>query len=111
MKTTTKLWIGIGILAVLSPIGVYLPDKLKAGAAWGEWGTDDFKGLVGFVPRGLEKLSSLWNAVMPDYTFRGWAEKGLGQQSAAYIISAVVGIAVCVGGAWVLGKLLTRKKK
>jgi hypothetical protein len=65
MKVTTKLWIGLGALALLSPIGVILPAKLKAGPAWGEWGAGELKGLVGYVPKGLEKLSSLWNALMP----------------------------------------------
>ena len=37
MKTTTKLWIGLGVLAIASPLGLYLPDTFKAGEAWGEW--------------------------------------------------------------------------
>ena len=110
MKTVTKLWIGLGLLAVISPIGLFLPDKLKAGSAWGEWGADEIKGLIGYIPGGLEKLSSVWNAVLPDYAFKGWGDKGLGQLSFAYIISAIVGIALCVGGAWLLGKLLSRKQ-
>ena len=111
MKTTTKLWIGIGILAALSPVGIFLPEKLKAGSAWGEWGADEFKGLVGYVPRGLEKLSSLWNAIMPDYTFKGWAGKGLWHHSAAFIVSAVVGIAVCFGGGMGPRKSTYQKEK
>jgi cobalt/nickel transport protein len=110
MKTMTKLWIGLGILALLSPIGLYLPDKMKAGSAWGEWGADEMKGLVGYVPKGLEKLSSLWNALMPDYAFKGWEDKGLGHLSIAYIVAALLGIALCVGGAFLLGKLLAQKK-
>jgi cobalt/nickel transport protein len=110
MKTITKLWTGLGVLAVVSPIGLFLPDKLKAGSAWGEWGADEIKGLIGYIPSGLEKLSSVWNAVMPDYAFKGWEEKGFGHLSFAYIISAVVGIALCIGGAWLLGKILTKKE-
>jgi cobalt/nickel transport protein len=96
MKLTTKLWIGIGVLVVLSPIGLLLPDHFKAGSAWGEWGSEEMKGLVGYVPQGLEKLSSLWNAPMPDYAFKGWEEMGLPQLSVAYIVSAMLGIAVIV---------------
>jgi len=110
MRTITKLWIGLGVLAVASPIGLFLPDKLKAGSAWGEWGGDEIKGLIGYIPSGLEKLSSVWNAAMPDYAFKGWEEKGLGHLSFAYIVSAAVGIALCVGGAWLLGRLLSRKQ-
>jgi cobalt/nickel transport protein len=111
MKTTTKLWIGIAILAALSPIGLYLPEKLKAGSAWGEWGTDQIKGMLGYIPSGLEKVSSIWNAILPDYAFKGWEEKALGHQSIAYIISAIIGIVLCIGGAWLIGKLLTKKEQ
>jgi cobalt/nickel transport protein len=109
MKITTKLWLGLGALAVLSPIGLYLPDKFKAGDAWGEWGGDKIKEFVGYVPIGFEKLSSLWHAVMPDYAFKGWEEKGFEHLSFAYIISAIVGIILCSIGAWILGKLLVKK--
>ncbi len=111
MKTITKLWIGLGILAVISPIGLYLPDKLNAGSAWGEWGSGEIKGLIGYIPAGLAKLSSLWNAVLPDYAFKGWEQKGMGQLSFAYVVSALVGIALCVGGAWLIGKFLAGKRK
>lgn len=109
MKTITKLWIGLGVLAVVSPIGLFLPEKLKAGSAWGEWGADEIKGLVGYIPSGLAKISTIWNAILPDYAFKGWEGKGLGHLSFAYIISAIVGIALCIGGAWLLGKFLTKK--
>jgi hypothetical protein len=110
MKLMTKLYIGLGVLAVASPIGLYLPDKFKAGDAWGEWGADKIKDLVGYVPAGLEKFSSLWHAFMPDYTFKGWENKGLGHLSFAYIVAAVVGIGLCFGISFLVGKLLARKK-
>lgn len=109
MKTITKLWIGVGVLAAVSPLGLFLPEKFKAGSAWGEWGADEINGLIGYIPRGMEKLSSAWNALMPDYAFKGWGEKGIGHLSFAYIISAVIGIALCVGVAWLLGKILAKK--
>ncbi|MFH1230114.1 MAG: PDGLE domain-containing protein [Planctomycetota bacterium] len=109
MKISTKLWIGLGILAVLCPLGLILPEHFKAGAAWGEWGIDEIKELVGYVPKGLEKLSSLWNAPIPDYAFKGWEEKGLTHLSFAYIISAVVGIIIVVAVALLIGKLLSKK--
>lgn len=43
MTLTGKLWIGIGALIVLSPLGLILPDQFKAGSAWGEWGGKRFK--------------------------------------------------------------------
>ena len=110
MKTVTKIWIGIGALAVISPIGLILPEKFKAGGAWGEWGADTFKDLVGYIPSGMHKLSSVWKAVMPGYTFKGWEGKGTAHVSVAYIVSAMVGIALCAGAAWLLGIILTKKK-
>lgn len=109
MTFTKKLWIGIGILIVLSPIGLILPDHFKAGAAWGEWGADEIQKLTGYIPHGLEKLSTLWNAPIPDYAFKGWEEKGLFHLSFAYIFSAVLGIAVTAGIVFVVSKLLVRR--
>ncbi|MFA6349308.1 MAG: PDGLE domain-containing protein [Candidatus Omnitrophota bacterium] len=111
MRITTKLWIGLCALIVLSPLGLLLPDHFKAGAAWGEWGNDEIKELVGYIPRGLEKLSSLWSAPIPDYAFKGWEDKGLSQLSLAYIFSAILGIAIIVGLILLIGKLLRTKEE
>ena len=109
MKLITKFWIGIGALIILSPLGLIIPDHFKAGSAWGEWGADEMQKLVGYVPKGLEKLSSLWNAPMPDYAFKGWEEKGLSHLSFAYIMSAIIGIGIIVIVTIGIGKLLARK--
>jgi cobalt/nickel transport protein len=110
MKTTTKLWIGIAVLSVLSPLGLILPEHFKAGDAWGEWGTDGVKELIGYVPRGLEKLSGLWRAPLPDYAFKGRESTGIGDTSFAYISSAFIGIIVVVCIAVLIGKVLGRKE-
>ncbi|MBU4375959.1 MAG: cobalamin biosynthesis protein [Candidatus Omnitrophica bacterium] len=111
MKLTTKLWIGIGILIILSPLGLFLPEHFKAGAAWGEWGLEEIREIVGYMPEGLAKLAGLWNAPIPDYTFRGWEEKGFCYLSVAYIISATVGISVAVFAIMFIGRLLVKKEK
>ncbi len=110
MKIIAKLWIGLGILIVLSPLGLLLPERFKAGAAWGEWGIDEIKGLVGYIPHGLKKLSSLWSAPIPDYAFKGWEEKPLMDLSISYIASAFIGIVACVLVVFLLGKFLSRKE-
>ena len=109
MKITSKFLIGIAILIILSPVGLILPEHFKAGSAWGEWGADEMQKLVGYVPKGLEKLSSLWKAPMPDYAFKGWEEKTLANLSFAYIISAMIGIGVCILITFLLGKLFSKK--
>ena len=110
MKLSTKLWISIIILILLSPLGLLVPERFKAGSAWGEWGIEEIKEMAGYVPEGLAKLAGLWNAPMPDYTFKGWEEKGLCYLSAAYIISAIVGIALTTMAVILIGKFLTKSR-
>ena len=93
MKLISKLWIFLGGLIVLSPLGLLLPKYFKAGAAWGEG----------------EKLSFLWSAPIPDYAFKGWEQKSLASLSLAYIFSAAIGIIICVGVVFILGKFLSKK--
>lgn len=109
MKTTTKFWIGLLVLIVLSPLGLILPEHIKAGSAWGEWGLDKIKNLVGYVPQGLGKLSSLWKAPMPDYAFKGWEEKGLPHSSFAYIVSGLSGVIIIVLLMLLIGRILAKK--
>ena len=110
MKTINKLWLGLGLLILLCPLGLLLPEHFKTGSAWGEWGAEEIGKLVGYVPKGLEKLSNIWHAPMPDYAFKSWEEKGLPSLSFAYIISAILGIAVVVIIAVFLGKVLSKKE-
>ena len=110
MKTTLKLWIGVGILIILSPLGLILPEYFRGGDAWGEWGAEGIKELVGYIPAGLEKLSGVWSAPLPDYAFSGWEAKGLGEMSLAYIFSALVGIVITVAAVVLIGKLLRVKE-
>ena len=93
MKLINKLWIAIGGLIVLSPLGLLLPEYLKAGRAWGEW----------------DRFPVLWHAPLPDYAFQGWKEKGLGHLSFAYIVSAAIGIFVTVCVMLLIAKLLIKK--
>ncbi|MFH1097467.1 MAG: PDGLE domain-containing protein [Candidatus Desantisbacteria bacterium] len=109
MKITTKLWIGMAILILLSPLGLILPEHFKAGAAWGEWDVEEMQKLVGYIPQGLKKIASIWNAPMPDYAFKGWGEKSLLHMSFAYIVSAVIGIGATVLIVLGTGKFLTKR--
>ena len=100
MKTITKLWILIAVLAILTPAGLIIPEYFKAGSAWGEWGSDEIKKLVGYLPKGLEKLSDIWAAAIPDY----------GTSKISYIASAILGIIVVMGLTFLLGKFLGKKE-
>jgi cobalt/nickel transport system permease protein len=94
------LWAGMGVLILLTPIGVLAP-----GTAWGEWGGEELDSLVGYVPANLEKLGGLWKAAMPDYATPGVSNTMLG-----YLIAAIAGAALCVGMGWGVGALLARRR-
>ena len=89
-----KLWIGLLIMALLTPLGVLLPEKFKAEEAWGEWGTEKLEKLIGYVPEGLRKLADFWKAPIPDYNFGGEGAS-LTLQAVSYIVSGLLGIGVC----------------
>jgi len=96
------LWVLLGVLVVASPLGLLAP-----GTAWGEWGAEELTSLgLGFVPRGLEQLSTLWGAPMPDYDV-----PALGNASLAYILSAVVGILVTALVVWLVATLLAGRRR
>jgi cobalt/nickel transport protein len=104
------MWIGLAVLALLSPIGIIIPDKVKAGAAWGEWGTDEIEKMLGYVPQGMKRFSEMWRAPLPDYDLKGWDQMGLGMQSLGYIFSAIVGMAITVAVILILGKVAIKEK-
>ena len=109
MKITTKFWMGLGVLVILSPLGLLIPKHFKAGSAWGEWTAVEIKELAGYIPKGLEKLSNFWSAPFPDYTFKGWEDKSWISLSLTYVFSAIVGIFICLGVVLILGKFLSKK--
>ena len=102
MRQWRPLWISLAVLVVLSPIGLLAP-----GTAWGEWGAEELTGLgLSFIPKGMEKLSSLWSAPVPDYDL-----SALGNSNIAYILSAIVGILFVSILVWLFVTLITTGKK
>ncbi len=95
MKNVKRLWIALGVLALLTPIGL-----IASGSAWGEWGSDELSTMLGYVPQGMAKFSDLWHAPLPDYTIPGLGE------TPGYVLSAVVGMALIALITWGIGKLL-----
>lgn len=109
-RTVRNLWIGIGILALLSPLGMIIPKLLGAEGAWGEWGLDEIGKIVGYVPAGMKRLAERWKAPLPDYAVPGQG-KGLPSESLGYVLTGVIGIAFTAGAMYILAKLLTRRNK
>jgi hypothetical protein len=104
-----RLWKIIVLLVIISPVGLILPYMFKAGSAWGEWSSEEIKELVGYIPAGLEKLSSLWNPILPDYNFKGWEERSILHQSIAYIVSGLIGVAIVSAVTILIGRLISRR--
>lgn len=111
MREYRKLWIGLIILILLTPIGLILPEMFHAGSAWGEWSGDEIKGLVGYVPKGISRLGDIWKAPMPDYAVKGQENAPVHKLSLSYILSALIGIAVIVGITLLIGKVLTQRDR
>jgi len=110
MKTTTKLWIGLAALIVLSPLGLILPAWLGGSTAWGEWSAGELRRVIGYVPHGMAQAAQ-WNAPLPDYNLRGQERAPLGALSASYVASALLGAVVVAGIMILLGKALARREK
>jgi cobalt/nickel transport system permease protein len=98
-RVARPLLIVLAVLMILSPLGL-----VAAGTAWGEWAPQDFTDTQArqeiqagsgnaappaAVPPGLEQLSGVWSAVLPDYDpFRS---EDANLQRIGYVISALVG--------------------
>ncbi|ADL53935.1 cobalt transporter CbiM [Clostridium cellulovorans] len=91
------LYIILGILILGSPLGL-----IAVGTAWGEWGTEEVKNLVGFTPKGMEE-GIQYNSLIPDYNF-GFLKENIG-----YIISALVGVIIILIIFKVLSKVNMKK--
>ena len=106
-----RFWIALLVLALLTPIGLYLPEIYKAGSAWGEWGLAEVKSMVGYVPAGMERESGRWKAPLPDYAPPGHENASLHRLGVYYILSAIAGIAACGAGGYLLTRWMGRRKR
>jgi len=61
---------------------------------------------LGFVPIGLNHLSHLWGAPLPDYALPGDGPQHV--DVAIYVLSAVIGVAVCAAVLYLIGKRIAR---
>lgn len=109
MTFTKKLWIGVGVLVLLSPLGLIIPALFGAGGAWGEWGVEEVRKLIGFVPAGMDGHGERWKAPMQDYSVTGRGT-GLLDDSLGYMITAVIGVAATAGIMYLVARTLARKK-
>lgn len=113
-----RIAIMLGILVVLAPLGLYLPQKLQAGSAWGEWSGEEIKaeiaketgGQGGYIPEGLKRAEEQgWKAPLPDYNLPGKESAPLSTLSLTYILSGAIGVIV-LGFLILLGKKVVARK-
>jgi cobalt/nickel transport system permease protein len=113
--STRRLWMVLGILLILTPLGI-----LAAGTAWGEWGPSDFADpdarrqiaasslnapLPDNPPQGLEKLSTLWTAPIPDY-----APPFLKSESFGYLMSGIFGVGLVIFASQLVAWMVRRTR-
>lgn len=108
MTTAKKLWLGIGILVLLTPLGLIIPALFGAGGTWGEWGPDEIERIVGFVPEGMKRLAERWRSPLPAYAVPGQVRSPFGE-GLGYIITAVIGVAATAGAGYLLARYFSRK--
>jgi len=111
-KGQRRLWLAVGLLMLLTPLGV-----LAAGKAWGEWSPAEFvvaeaqspvtaAGVpVGTVPAGMQRLANLWTAPFPAYapTFMKSAAFG-------YFLSAMFGVGLLLSLSLLVQGYLARRR-
>ncbi len=94
--------------AVVAPLGLIAP-----GFAYGEGSTQDVANAFGYVPAGLQQLSSIFTAPLAGYRiplpFLDGANTALWQQAVGYEIAGIIGILLLGGVMFVVGRLLARK--
>ena len=93
-------WIVLALLVVITPLGLLAP-----GSAWGEWSSEQFRDIgLGFVPQGMKRWETFWQAKFPDYSIPGLEEQ------TGYVVSAILGIALIAIGTYLftfLGRRFT----
>ncbi len=112
-RSARGLWIMLGFLMLLTPLGI-----LAVGTAWGEWAPTDFsdataRGEIAHAsmgnvppakaPEGLSRLAETWTAPIP-----GYAPPFLKSPSFGYLLSAMFGVGLTLvifqGLAWILAR-------
>ena len=91
------LFTALAILIVLTPLGL-----LATGTPWGEWGIDELRGLIGYVPEGMERYGGGRAGLFPGYSLRG-VEGPYG--AAIYALAAFLGSVLVVAAVYIWGRL------
>jgi cobalt/nickel transport system permease protein len=96
------LWGVVIALLVAVPLGL-----IATGTAWGEWGSEELRAKLGYVPTGFVRFGEWWNGVIPDYAWPG--AQGGAWAVVVYAISGLLGVAALAGIAWLLVRHYRRR--
>ena len=95
-------------LAVIAPLGLIAP-----GFAYGEGSTEDVQAAFGYIPQGLQDLSSIFSAPLGGYNiplpFFSDANAELWHAAIGYEITGIVGMLLCGGVVMLIARLLGRR--
>ena len=87
-------------LAIIAPLGLIAP-----GFAYGEGSAADVQAAFGYIPKGLQDLSSVFSAPLAGYDlplpFFGGANRELWHAAIGYEVAGIIGMLLC--GAVVFG--------
>lgn len=109
--TVRQFGYGVGVLCLLSPLGLVLPAVFNGTGAWGEWRAGDLARLVGFIPAGMQRLNGIWKAPIADYAFGGGAASYKAVADVFYLVSALLGVAAIACCVYLGGKLLVPREE
>ena len=94
-------------MAIVAPLGLIAP-----GFAYGEGSTKDVEAAFGYVPSGLQSLSSVFGAPLGDYNvplpFFSDASAPLWHAAIGYEIAGIIGILLVGGATYALARALRR---
>ncbi len=114
-RSLRTLWITVALLLLLTPLGV-----LTAGTAWGEWRASEFSSAKGRAdiaassqnqsvpsqaPTGLQRLSTVWTAPIPDY-----APPVVKSPSLGYFLSGMFGVGLVMSLSLAVQSYLQRRR-
>jgi cobalt/nickel transport system permease protein len=92
-------------LAVIAPLGLIAP-----GFAYGEGSTADVEAAFGYIPRGLQDLSSVFSAPLGGYNiplpFFSDANAALWHAAVGYEITGIIGMLLCGGAVTLIARLV-----
>ena len=100
-----RIGAAFALTAVIAPLGLIAP-----GFAYGEGSSEDVRAAFGYIPQGLQDLSSVFSAPLSGYTiplpFFSGANAALWHAAVGYQVTGIIGILLCGGVILAIARLL-----